>query len=114
MQKDIPQQESSPAPSNIAIVAYITFIGLIIAFVMNDQKEDVFVSFHIQQSLGLTLIGVVLGILSIIPVIGWILYILGFIVLLYMWIVGLMNAIKQKLEPVPFLGEKFSDWFKKI
>ncbi len=73
-----------------------------------------FVNFHIQQSLGLTLICIVLGIVSLIPVIGWILYILGFIVLLYMWIVGLMNAINHKLEPVPFLGEKFTDWFKKI
>lgn len=114
MQNDLSQKDSSPAPGNIAVVAYITIIGLIIAYVMNKQKEEVFLSFHIQQSLGLTLIGVGLGMVSLVPVIGWILYILGFIVLLYMWIVGLMNAINHKLEPVPFLGEKFTDWFQKI
>ena len=40
---------------NIAIIAYITIIGLIIAFVMNNEKKDHFASYHIKQSLGLGL-----------------------------------------------------------
>lgn len=114
MQKNVSQTNTPPAQNNIAMIAYITIIGLIIAFVMNKEKGYTLVSFHIQQSLGLTLVGIVLGIVSLIPVIGWIAYILGFIILLYMWIVGLMNAINHKFEPVPFLGEKFTDWFKNI
>jgi hypothetical protein len=27
--------------------------------------------------------------------------------------VGLTNAINTKQNPVPFLGEKFNEWFKK-
>ncbi len=37
----------------IAIIAYITIIGLIIAYVMNNDKKLPFASYHIRQSLGL-------------------------------------------------------------
>lgn len=114
MQKDLLKKKPSSAQSNLAVAAYITIIGLIISYVINVRKRNLLVSFHIQQSLGLTLVGVLLGFVSLIPVIGWILYILGFIVLLYMWIVGLMHAINHKFQSVPFLGENFTDWFKNI
>lgn len=99
---------------NIAIIAYITIIGLIIAFVMNNEKKEHFASFHIKQSLGLALTGLALGVIGIIPILGWIINILGIFVLLYMWIMGLMNAINGKESAVPFLGEKFKIWFKNI
>jgi len=98
----------------IATIAYITIIGLIIAFVMNKDKEDSFAAYHIKQSLGLALTGLALGIIGIIPFIGWIINILGIFVLLYMWVIGLMNAINEKEKPVPFLGGKYMEWFKNI
>ncbi|SEL63981.1 MULTISPECIES: DUF4870 domain-containing protein [Maribacter] len=99
---------------NIAIIAYITIIGLIIAYVMNNDKKDAFAAYHIKQSLGLAATGLALGIVGMIPILGWIINILGIIVLLYMWVMGLMNAINGKESPVPFLGEKYKEWFKNI
>lgn len=37
---------------NIAIIAYLTLIGLIIAYVLNNEKRNDFASYHIRQSLG--------------------------------------------------------------
>jgi uncharacterized membrane protein len=99
---------------NIAIIAYITIIGLIIAFVMNNDKKNEFARFHIKQSLGLALTGLVLGIIGMIPILGWIIYIVGIFVLLYMWVIGFMNAINNKEKTVPFLGDKYAEWFKNI
>lgn len=99
---------------NIALIAYITIIGLIVAYVMNKDKEDAFAAYHIKQSLGLAVTGLALGLIGMIPILGWIINILGIFVLLYMWIIGLMNAINGKESPVPFLGEKFKTWFKNI
>ncbi|MFH4965933.1 hypothetical protein V8G69_13105 [Gaetbulibacter sp. M235] len=99
---------------NIAIIAYITFIGLIIAFVMNNEKKEPFASYHIKQSFGLALTGLALGAIGMIPILGWIINIVGIFVLLYMWIMGLMNAINGKERAVPFLGEKYMEWFKNI
>lgn len=99
---------------NIAVIAYITIIGLIIAFVMNNEKKEPFASHHIKQSLGLALTGLALGIIGIVPIIGWLINIVGIFVLLYMWIVGLMNAINGKESNVPFLGKKYNEWLKNI
>ena len=99
---------------NIAMISYITIIGLIIAFVMNNDKKNEFALFHIKQSIGLVLIGLALGIIGLIPILGWIIYILGIFVLLYMWVIGLMNAINNKSNFVPFLGTKYAEWFKNL
>lgn len=99
---------------NIAIISYITVIGLVIAFVMNNDKKEPFAKFHIRQSLGIVLTGLALGIVNIIPILGWIISIIGFFVLLYMWIVGLLNALNGKEKAVPILGEKFEEWFISI
>lgn len=99
---------------NIAIIAYITIIGLIVAFVMNSDKKNTFATYHIKQSLGLALTGLVLGAIGMIPILGWIINILGIFVLLYMWIMGLVNAVNVQEKPVPLLGEKYLEWFKNI
>ena len=98
----------------IAVIAYITFIGLIIAFVMNNDKKQDFASYHIRQSLGLCITGLALGVIGLIPILGWIINIIGIFVLLYMWIMGLMNAINEKEKPTPILGKKYEEWFKGI
>ena len=98
----------------IAIIAYITLIGLVIAFVMNNEKKNEFANYHIKQSLGLGLTGLALGMIGMIPILGWIINILGIFVLFYMWIVSLINAINGKEKPAPILGDKYIEWFKNI
>lgn len=117
MEQPIKKVETTTAitdEKNIAIIAYITFIGLIIAFVMNNEKKNEFAKFHIKQSLGLSLTGLALGIIAMIPILGWIIYIVGIFVLLYMWVMGLINAINNQEKTVPFLGDKYAEWFKNI
>ena len=80
---------------NIAIISYLTVIGLVLAFVMNNEKKEPFASFHIRQSLGLVITSIALAIINVIPVLGWIVSIIGYLVLLYMWIVGCKRQRKS-------------------
>ncbi|MGB5943037.1 MAG: hypothetical protein WBG71_09160 [Leeuwenhoekiella sp.] len=105
-------EASNANGKNTAIVAYITIIGLIIAFVMNSDKKNAFASFHIRQSVGLVITGIALGLIGIIPVLDWIINILGIFVLIYMWIMGIVNAANGKEKTVPLLGDKYEEWFK--
>ena len=98
----------------IAIIAYITIIGLIIAFVMNNDKKNTFASYHIKQSLGLALTALALTLINIIPILGWIISFLGFLFLLYLWVMGLMNAVNLNTKPLPLLGIKYEQWFAGI
>lgn len=94
----------------IAIIAYLTWIGLIIAFVMNMEKKNQFAKFHIRQALMLVLIGLVGWIVFWIPVIGW----AAAVVLLVFWIMGLVHAIQGEAKEVPLIGSLAQDWFKGI
>jgi uncharacterized membrane protein len=95
-----------------AIITYITIIGLIIGFVLNNTKKNSFVSFHIRQMLGLSLfalvnayiIGRFSGIASMIIGIG----------LLVLWVIGLLGAVNGEEKKIPLLGDQFQDWFKSI
>lgn len=98
----------------IAIVSYITLIGLIVAFIMNNDKKIPLASFHIRQSLGILLTGIVLSFFNVIPLLGQLVYLAGAVFLLVLWVMGLIGAINQKQEPVPVLGKYYQEWFSSI
>jgi uncharacterized membrane protein len=104
-----------PEGKDIAIISYITFIGLIIAFVMNSDKKHEFAKFHIRQSLGIALTCIALYIvLALIPFIGWLLMPIVSIGGLVLWVLGLLNAINGKQDGVPFFGKYYADIFKNL
>ncbi len=111
---EINTQHSITEGKSTAIIAYITVIGLIIAFVQNSEKKNTFANFHIRQSLGLMCTGFALGLVNIIPILGWIVSVFGMIVLLILWISGLLNALNGKESPVPILGNLYNKWFSGI
>jgi len=96
--------------NTLAIVAYLTVIGFLIALIQNQNQKNALTRYHLVQSLGLILTAIALSIIAIIPILGWIIYFLGIFILLYMWIVSLINAIKGKELPAPILGKKYIAW----
>lgn len=110
------EQVNQPAipGKDIAIISYLTIIGLIAAFIMNSEKKAPFASYHIRQVLGLALTGISLGFIGIIPILGWLVAIFGSILLFIMWVTGLINAINGREKPLPVLGKKYEEWFKGI
>lgn len=98
----------------IAIIAYITVIGLIIALVLNAEKKNSFAKFHIRQSLGIMLTGLVVSFISWVPILGWIVWALAAVLLLVLWISGFLAALSGKEKVVPVLGHRYAEWFKTI
>lgn len=95
-----------------AILAYITWVGLIIAFVLNMEKKNEFAKFHIRQGLMIVLASIAIGIIWIIPILGWIVGFIGWIVLFVFWIMGLVSAINGTKKEVPLIGKWGQEWFK--
>lgn len=98
----------------IAIISYLTLIGLVVAFVMNSEKKNNYAKFHIRQSLGIMLTSLATMFVSWIPFIGWLIGIFSFLFLLFLWITGLMNALNGKEKVLPILGNKYAEWFKSL
>jgi len=81
---------------------------------MNNEKKIAFAKYHIRQSVGLCVTGLALGVIGMIPILGWIINLVGIFILLYMWVIALMNAVNEKEKPAPILGKKYEEWFKGI
>lgn len=92
----------------MAIIAYLWWVGLLIAFIMNSDKKNAFAKFHIRQALLLTLIGIAGMFVFWIPFIGWALA----IALLVLCVMGLISAINGQEKEVPVLGKYAQEWFK--
>ena len=76
------------------IVAYLTWIRLIIAVCAGDKEGA---KFHVNQALVILLF----SLLSIVPCIGWI----WGIFMIVCWFMGLIAAINEEEKEVPLIGK---------
>ena len=99
-----------PAGRTTALIAYAPFVGFMIAFFINRDENHDFATWHIKNMFGITLMFIVsLVIQSQIDVTaGDIIWLICFIVWLYCWAMAYFN----KKRGIPFLSEKFQEWFK--
>lgn len=99
-----------------AMIAYITLIGWIIAYVKRNDQKSSLVNYHLEQALGLIIAsiawGVVLGIvISILPAsLAGILSIAGALPLVFM-VFGIINANNNAQQPIPVIGKMFENKF---
>lgn len=96
-----------------AIVAYITIIGTIIAYFMNNETKNPFASFHIRQALGVHLTFYLLGVL-VSAFDTWMISSAFYIFILILWGYGLVAAIQGERNEVPVLGSYYQKWFSTI
>lgn len=103
-------QNSVAEGKTTAIVAYFTIIGSLIAITMNMEPKNEFARFHTRQAFGLHLVfmGCALFLSQWFNFYVWVgLYIFYFA----LWLYGLLGALNNKKQMVPFLGTSFQQWF---
>lgn len=93
-----------------AILAYITFIGLIVAYVLNRNDQDKFVTFHIKNMFGLVLL---LFISQLLQTTDSLLYFgeIVWVITFFLWVYSLLMAILNKKVGIPILTDLFQKWF---
>lgn len=114
-----PTQVPSSEDKTVALVAYITLIGFIIAIILHGQKKTALGAFHLRQMLGIILTGVALWIITVLLAIvtlgfGLLLYPVTGILLLIMWIMGLIAAANGEMKPTIIFGKQYQEWFKNM
>lgn len=101
----------------ISIISYITIIGWVIAYLQYNKLEnkDSLIRFHLKQSLGIGILGILLPI--VLTIVGMVLPTLASILslanlaVLVLWILGIINANNEQEIPVPVVGSLFTDKF---
>ena len=100
---------STPPGKSTALIAYAPFVGFMIAYFINRDENNDFATWHIKNMFGLWLLFMTsLVIQSQIDVMaGDIMWLIIFVLWLYCWVMAYLN----KKKGIPFLSEKFQDWF---
>ena len=112
---DIPEASPIPTPpppaaasglsDNVAgALAYITIIPAIVFLVLEPYNKNPFIRFHSFQCLALAVCWVCVSIIMAIPVLGWIIGVLGLLVLFCSWILCIVKAYSGVRFKLPVIG----------
>jgi len=95
----------------MAIVAYITIIGWIVAYLSYRKSDDKspLVKYHLTQSIGIILFSIVLSIVSgvlvgILPSLATLFYIISLCPFILM-LMGIITASNEAQRPIPLIGK---------
>lgn len=86
-------------------LAYVTVIPAIVFLVAEPYNKNSYIKFHAWQSIFLGIAWFAISIIAIIPILGWLIFILGSITLLIAWIIVLLKALKGERYKLPFIGD---------
>ncbi|MFO7870904.1 MAG: DUF4870 domain-containing protein [Kiritimatiellia bacterium] len=124
-EKSPPEAPASSVPAAeieegkmFAVLSYaLSFVGLPFFIVPLIMRNNALALYHAKQCLLLWLAGVAVGVVSVpltLVCIGVVLGPAAGIFILVLCIMGLINAAKGVMEPVPLIGKWAEDWFKGI
>ncbi|REG88046.1 DUF4870 domain-containing protein [Winogradskyella sediminis] len=97
----------------LGLVAYLTLLGTLIAYFMNQDKRNPFTAFHIRQGLGLGITYILIAFVissfdsMMISMSFWL-----FFSVLYLY--GIYGAVTGKRSKIPLLGDFFQKVFNTI
>jgi uncharacterized membrane protein len=86
----------------MGILAYIIFFVPLIA---GTYKTSEYVKFHTNQGTILWIAGFAGGIISVIPILGWIIAPLVSLAVFIFAIMGIVSALKPEAKPLPIIGK---------
>ncbi|PZD78209.1 hypothetical protein [Mesonia sp. K7] len=96
-----------------AIVAYLTFVGALIAIFMNIDEKSKFATFHIRQAVGIHLFQI--AVLLTVSGFNELYVVLPFWIFFFiLWFYGFIGAISGNYNLIPIIGKYFQNWFNKI
>jgi len=93
------------------LVAILSYIGILFLVPLLVSKDNAFVQFHAKQGLVLFLAEIATVLVAWIPVLGWFVGIICWIMWVVLAIKGILNVVNGKQVPLPIIG-KFAEKFK--
>jgi len=94
----------SDAEQNKGIAA-LGYVGILFLVPLLAKKDSDFCQYHAKQGMVLFIFEIIVGIVSVVPVIGWVVSTVGWVFGVILFIMGLMNALGGKKVPLPVIGQ---------
>ena len=95
----------STSDPNAKLYSVLAYIGILWIVGLLAAKDDVFVKYHVNQGLILFLLGIAGSVIGIIPILGTIVAAVVGVFCFVCFILGIVNAVKGEMKPLPFIGK---------
>lgn len=105
-----PKKDKAPKQKEKDLTVVLSYIGILCLVPLLARKDDPFAQFHAKQGLVLCVAEVATMFISWIPLF-WVFVPIIWIAWLALSIIGIMNVLNDKKEPLPVIG-KYADRFK--
>jgi len=103
MSEEVSPKKGNDVDENKAIAA-ISYLWILFLIPILVKKDSPFAMYHAKQGLIFFIFSTIVSFIVWVPVIGWILGIVTFV----LFIIGLVNALSGKTQPLPIIG-KFAE-----
>jgi len=87
------------------LIASIGYLGILCLIPLLLKKDSPFAQFHGKQGLVLLIVWLMLWMGNIVPVLGWMVWLFGSLVLVVLIIMGVVHALKGEMWELPYLGQ---------
>ncbi len=87
------------------VIAAIGYLGILFLVPLLAKKDSPYAQFHAKQGMVLFIFSIILGFIMIIPFLGWVIGAVGYLFTVVLFIMGLINALGGKKQPLPLIGQ---------
>lgn len=85
----------------LCILCYLGILLLIPLLVKQDSK---YVRFHCNQGLLLLIFDIIISIVAVVPLIGWLVSVVGYVASLVFLVMGIVNTCNGRAKTLPIIG----------
>lgn len=100
-----PPAQSGLSDTAAGALAYVTVIPAIIFLVAEPYNKNPYIKFHAWQNIFLSIAWFAIGVIGVIPILGWLIFAFGSLALFIAWVICLINAAQGKRFKLPFIGD---------
>ncbi len=87
------------------VLAAIGYLWILCFVPLFAKKDSAFAQFHGKQAFLLFVISIGLWIIGWFPVLGWILWLVGNVVLIILSVMGILKALAGESWEIPYIGQ---------
>ena len=99
-----PETPGKPKKEEKDLTAILSYIGILFLVPLLACKDNAFAQFHAKQGLVLFIAEIATAMISWIPVIGWLVGMICWIMWLVLSIMGIVNVLNGRQSPLPLIG----------
>lgn len=85
-------------------MALLAYLGILVLIPLFAKKDSPYAQFHAKQGLVLFLAWIAVGVISVIPFLGWVVGPICGLILFVFLIMGIVNSLGGKAKYLPWIG----------